>query len=176
MPFRQRGSFGRRMGLGQVVDSQKNQVDATTSIGTGNNQHIIAKAVNSASNTVNNEVTRGCKIFRIWCEVWAYGTLATGVNNQLTFYFMKNPGNNLTPPGTTAWGTSNEKKFIFRSGKGLLGRLQDGAPPYQVIKRWLKIPKKYQRMDIDDVITLEISAGAAAGANICTQFIYKWYK
>ncbi len=170
--------FGRRRGnrLGTVIDSQKNQVDSTSSIGAGNNEHIIAKAVNSATNTVNNEVTRGCKIFQIWCEIWTYGTLGSGVNNPITWYFIKNPGNNLTLPGASAWGTSNEKKFIFRAGKGLNGRLQDGNPPYQVYKGWLKIPKKYQRMDIDDVISLVITAGAAAGANICVSFIYKWYK
>ncbi len=157
------------------INSEKNVFDITSSIGTGTNAQTIAIAVDAADNTVNNQVTRRCKIYRIWVELWAYGLLASGVNNPFNWYIMKNPGANLTPPGTAVYGTSNEKKFIFRSGKGLLGRLNDGSPPYLAYRGWIKIPKVYQRMGTDDTIQIALSAGAASGANFCLHVIYKWF-
>ena len=150
---------GQRPGL-SVVNSNKNVFDITSSIGTGTNAQTIAIAKDTADNTVNNEVERGSKIFRIWLELWAYGILASGVNNQFNWYIIKNPGANLTLPGTTVYGTSNEKKFIFRSGKGLLGRLNDGNPPYLAYRGWIRIPKIYQRMGADDKIEIALSAAA----------------
>ncbi len=158
------------------ITSEKNVFDITSAIGTGTNLQVLALSVDAADNTVNNQVSRGCKIYRIWVELWAYGTLASGVNNPFNWYIIKNPGNNLTPPGTSVYGTSNEKKFIFRSGKGLLGRLNDGAPPYLAFRGWIKIPKIYQRMGTDDVLQLALSAGAASGANFCLHVIYKWFR
>jgi len=172
MPFRKRFQSRQRM---SPINSEKNVFDITSAIGTGTNLQTLAIAVDSADNTVNNQVTRRCKIFRIWVELWVYGTLASGVNNPFNWYIIKNPGNNLTPPGTTVYGTSNEKKFIFRSGKGLLGRLNDGSPPYLAFRGWIKIPKIYQRMGTDDVIQIALSAGAASGANFCLHTIYKWF-
>ena len=69
---------------------------------------------------------------------------------------MKNPGDNLTAPAPISWGTSNEKKFIFRSWKFMVMRNQDGNSPFHW-KGWLRIPKLYQRMGTDDTFRIEVA-------------------
>ncbi len=86
---------------------------------------------------------------------------------------MKNPGNNLTPPGVGSVGTSNEKKFVFKSWSQMTMRNQDGNPPYHW-EGWVKVPKRYQRMGTDDVFQIAYGTTTAAG-HIFANFIYKEY-
>ncbi len=112
-----RRGFGRRRGAMSlnIINSIKNQqLKAVGTTGTPQTL-IIAKAVNTPVSTVDDNVSQGCIIKAIWVNVNGCGLGGTGVQNNMNFYIMKNPGNNLTPPAPNAWGTSNEKKFIFRS-------------------------------------------------------------
>ncbi len=178
MPFRQRGSFGRRRSnLGQVVDSNKNNPNFFTAAATGANTVVnIAIAVDAAANSGAAQVTRGCKIFKIWCEFWVYASaeVAVGVTQGIDFYIMKNPGANLTEPNPGTVGTSNEKKFVFRQFKGLVGARTQGSMPYYW-RGWIKIPRVYQRMGADDLLVMVIRP---TGSNVifCHQYIYKWFK
>ena len=140
--------FTRRRSIGPIVTSIKNQV--LSAIGTtGSPQTIIvAKAVTSPSPTVDSDVSHGCIIKAIWVAINGYGLGGTGVLNNMNFYLMKNPGNNLTPPSPVSWGTSNEKKFIFRNWDFMIMRNQDGNLPFHW-EGWIRVPKRYQRMGVE---------------------------
>ncbi len=178
MPFRQRGSYGmRRPRSFTVLVSNKNMPNSFAGAATGANTVIvIAQAVDSATNVGPTEVERGCKIFRIWVELWVYASaaVAVGVTSGIDMYIIKNPGDNLTVPVPGTVGTSNEKKFVFKTFKGLTGARTEGTPPY-TFRGWVKIPKIYQRMGADDKLQLVIRP-TGANALVCNNFIYKWFK
>ncbi len=178
MPFRQRGSYGRnrRSSLGTIVNSMKNVVNSFTALPTGAGNVLVANAQDTAALAVAVDVERGCLIKAIWLEIWIYDTAeaAVGVTSGIDFYIWKNPGGNLTAPIPGTEGTSNEKKFIFKSWKGLTGARTQGSPPY-AWRGWIKVPKRYQRMGSNDNFDLRFFA---TGPNkiLCTNIIYKWYK
>ncbi len=167
----------RRSGLGSVIDSNKNVVDvvvATVAAAQTNTDLVIA--VDAAANTSRKEVTRGCKIFKIWLEfsIRLAETQVVGVSTLFDAYLMKNPGANLTPPASGSVGSSNEKKFVFRQWKSFLGAETQGAQRYS-FRGWIKIPKTYQRFGADD--TLVFSVAATGADNVyCMKAIYKWFK
>ncbi len=172
MPYKRRG-FSR--GIRPIINSIKNQqLKAVGTTGTAQTL-IIAKAVNAPVSTVDDNVSQGCIIKAIWVNVNGCGLGGTGVQNNMNFYIMKNPGNNLTPPAPNAWGTSNEKKFIFRSWQFMIMRNQDGNVPFHW-EGWIRIPKRYQRMGTDDVISLTVVNTAAVTGHFSYEMIYKWYR
>ena len=177
MPYRQRGFFGRRRFPRPKVSSEKNIVTAFTATVAGTKQGItLAQAVNAADNTNVLQVTRDCHIYKIWLELWvsAIETATEGVTTGIDMYLIKNPGANLTTPTPGTVGSSNEKKFVFRSWKGLIASRKEGFPAY-TWRGWVKVPKVYQRMGTDDVIQLVVLS-TGADALICHDVIYKWYK
>ncbi len=134
----------------------------------------IAKAVDTPTTGVQSEVQRGCVIKAFWLSIDVCGLAATGVLQSTTFYVIKNPGFNLTPPTPRTEGTSNEKKFIFKTWNAMTMRNQDGNTPYHW-EGWVRIPKKYQRMGTDDRIQLSAATTTAAG-HASMQAIYKWFR
>ncbi len=173
--------YGRRSnrsrGLGQVIKSNKNIVSNFTAGAAGATVTIdIAKSVDSAALANVTEVNRGSKIFRIWLEfwVWASETDVVGITNGIDMYIWKNPGNNLTPPTPGTEGSSNEKKFIFKKWKGLIGARTEGSPAY-TWKGWIKVPRVYQRQGADDQIELVFGA-TGTPALVCSTTIYKYYE
>ncbi len=131
----------------------------------------LAKAVTAPSNTVVTDVHRGGHIKAIWVSLDFCGLSASGARQETAVYLIKNPGANLTPPGTFAVGSSNEKKFVFKQWHQMTMRNQDGNPPYHW-EGWVKIPKLYQRMGADDII--QFVAGTSASTGHCSgQVIYK---
>ncbi len=134
---------------------------------------ILAKAVTAPSNTVDTDCHRGGVIKAMWIAIDFCGLAASGVNQRILCYLMKNPGNNLTPPGVFAVGTSNEKKFVFKMWSAMTMRNQEGNPPYHW-EGWVKIPKRYQRMGTDDTFMMVIGANSATGHHFAN-IIYKEY-
>ncbi len=175
MPYRRRAFSGRRRGssLGRIVNSMKNVVDVTASTGTTLAAHVIANAVASPSATTANEVERGCIIKAIYCNFDFCGLAASGILQRTFAYLIKNPGTNLTLPGASVVGTSNEKKFVIRQWQFMTMRNQDGNNPNHW-EGWIPIPKRYQRMGTDDLWQLAFEVDATAGHS-SAQFIYKWY-
>ncbi len=174
MPFRKR--FRQRSGLGSVINSTKNIVDQISNNAGGvNSVENIAIAQNTPDNTLSDEVSIGCKIFRIYFELSINGTVASGVNNAVRFYIIKNPGNNLTNPNPGTTGASNEKKFIIYESMFNLGSSASGQNTAN-IKRWIKIPRVYHRMGTDDRWQFLLRNEAGTSSNFCTKFIYKWYR
>ncbi len=175
MPYRQRGSFGRRrFGIRPVINSIKNIHDDTQAISSSKVETNLAKAVTSPSPTVDSDVSHGCILKAIWVSMDVCGTAASGVNNVFDAYMAKNPGANLTLPAPTSVGTSNEKKFIFKQWRGMIMATSDGISPYHW-EGWIRIPKRYQRMGTDDTIVFAIACLAGVAGLYQIQAIYKWY-
>ncbi len=171
MPGYRRG-FSRKLRL-VTVNSEKHVVDTTMAIVATNISFIWAKAVTAPSNTVDTDCHRGGHIKAVWMSLDFCGLAASGVNQRIMVYLMKNPGNNLTAPGTFAVGTSNEKKFVFKQWSAMTMRNQDGNPPYHW-EGWIKIPKRYQRMGTDDVFSITAAANSSTG-HLFMNCIYKEY-
>ncbi len=178
MSFRNfRGRRHGNRGLGQVIKSNKNIVSSFTAGAAGATVTIdIAKSVDSAALANVTEVNRGSKIFRIWVEFWVYAseTDVVGITNGIDMYIWKNPGNNLTPPTPGTEGSSNEKKFLFKVWKGLIGARTEGSEMYK-FRGWIKVPKVYQRMGADDQIEMVFGA-TGTPALVCSKFVYKYYE
>ncbi len=168
-------NYGRRRNfMRPVINSIKNIVDTQAGITSTPVITEIAKAVNTPlSATSAEEVSHGCIIKAVWVSFDVCGLGGTGVLVRTGIYIMKNPGNNLTPPGVFVAGTSNEKKFIFKQWQFMTMRNQDGNPPNHV-EGWLKIPKRYQRFGIDDTLEFVVATSSVT-AHLSAQFIYKWY-
>ncbi len=177
MPGRRFMGFQRRRPMRPIIDSVKNQPVFLAAVATGANTiNDLAVATDTAPTANQAEVMKGSKIFRIWLEL-SYTLTATtvdGVSTVVDIYIIKNPGNNLTPPNPGTVGTSNEKKFIFKTWRHLVGARSQGVQPYSW-KGWIKVPKIYQRMGTDDTIEVVSRATGIAGV-ICMNFIYKYYK
>jgi len=174
MPYMPRR--GSRRSPGTIINSEKNVVSNLTAGAASTAVAFnLALAVNAADNTVVTQVTRRSKIYKIWVEMWASAsaTAAEGVSTTFEAFIIKNPGANLTVPVPGTIGSSNEKKFIFKTWKGLTASRKEGFPPY-TWKGWIKIPKVYQRMGTDDVIQIVFVFVGAAGI-LCTNVVYKWY-
>ncbi len=163
----------RNFGPRPVINSIKNVFYAELSTGTTAVNTILAKAVDAPVTAVASDCLRGCIIKAIWVSFDVCGLAATGVLQTTSMFLIKNPGANLTLPSPRSEGTSNEKKFIFKTWNAMTMRNQDGNVPYHW-EGWIKIPKRYQRMGTDDLIQMRFLTTTAAG-HASVQSIYKWY-
>ncbi len=158
-----------------IVNSIKNYHVQQSGITSANTVITVAKATNSPLSTVSNDTSNGCVIKAVYVTIDICGLGGTGVLNVGDMYFCKNPGNNLTLPSPVSYGTSNEKKFIFRTWRAMLMRNQDGNVPYHW-EGWVKIPKRYQRMGVDDTLQFVVVCTAAVTGHVSTSYLYKWYR
>ncbi len=180
MSFRRFGgrrSFGRKGRMRPVIDSNKNIVSAFTALAAGvKNNVTIAEAQDSATLAVTQDVERGCAIRAVWVEFWITSTalVSEGVTTGVDLYFWKNSGSNLTSPIPGTEGSSNEKKYIFKVWKGLIGSRKEGYPPYSW-KGWIRVPRGHQRMAANDLLQITLQS-TGVNALFCHKFVYKWYK
>ncbi len=144
------------------------------STGTTQVNHPISNAIDTPVIGTNNAVNRSCTIKAVWLSIDVCGLAATGVLQTTRFYIMQNVGANLTPPVPGTEGTSNEKRFIFKTWNAMTMRNQDGNTPYHW-EGWVKIPKRFQRQAQDDQLTLVFRATTAAG-HLSFVAIYKWFE
>ncbi len=177
MPYRQRGFFRPRRQFLRPVNSNKNIVTAFTASTAGTKTTIVvANAVDSAALATTNQVERGSAIKAIWLELWIWATeeIAVGVTTGIDAYIIKNPGTNFTNPIPGTVGSSNEKKFVFKSWKGLIGPKTQGFPAY-FWKGWIKVPKGMQRQGANDRFDF-VFQSTGTNVLVCHNFIYKWFK
>ncbi len=168
--------FRRRSNALRPIDSNKNVVnDLAIIAAAGQRDNVIALAVDSAALAAVTNVERGCTINQIYIECWLYGNAVAGVNSRISWYLMKNPGGNLVEPDPSIVGPSDNKKFIFAQGTGLVGNSGNGQPGY-LIRGWFSVPKRYRRMGANDAFVLSIKNDTANDVNQCFLIIYKWYK
>ncbi len=156
-----------------TINSEKHVVDFTIGTTVATQTGLIAKAVTAPSNTISTDCHRGGTIKAIWLSLDFCGLAASGVNQKTVAYLIKNPGDNLTEPGTFSVGTSNEKKFVIKMWSAMTMRNQEGNPPYHW-EGWIKIPKRYQRMGTDDTWQYVIGVNSATGHSFVNA-IYKEY-
>ncbi len=156
-----------------TINSVKHVVDVGAGTTAANLVIDLAKAVNSPSNTVTTDCHHGATIKAIWISLDFCGLAATGARQNHMCYLFKNPGANLTPPGTFAVGSSNEKKFVIKMWSSMTMRNQDGNPPYHW-EGWIKLPKRYQRLGTDDIWQFVIGADGDTG-HVFVNAIYKEY-
>ncbi len=169
MHYRRRASSRIR----PVINSVKNVQFTELSTGTTIQNVVLSSAVDAPVTGTSNAVLRGCIIKAIWLSIDVCGLAATGVLQSTSFYLIKNPGSNLTLPTPRTEGTSNEKKFIFKTWNAMTMRNQDGNTPYHW-EGWIPIPKRYQRQGTADLLQIAFATTTAAGhASIAT--LYKWY-
>ncbi len=158
-----------------VINSIKNvHVFAGGTSGTTQAENL-AKAVNTPASTVSTDVSQGCVIKAIYLILDGYGLGGSGTLNNMYIYMFKNPGANLTVPQPISQGTSNEKKFIFKTWQFMVMRNQEGNTPFHW-EGWIRIPRRYQRMGTDDLITLVYANTTALTGHISFTAIYKWYR
>ncbi len=176
MPFRRRGSYGRRsMAPRAVINSIKNVVNTATGTTGTQVDILVAKAVNAPVSTTASDVSQGCIIKAIYVIIDGCGLGGTGVLNNMAIYLIKNPGDNLAEPSPFSVGTSNEKKFIYKQWHFMIMRNQDGNTPFHW-EGWIPIPKRYWRMGTDDTHRMIVINTAAVTGHFSGQFIYKWYR
>ncbi len=156
-----------------TINSEKHVVNGTIAVTSTNTVLLLAKAVTAPSNTVTTDCHRGGTIKAIWISLDICGLAATGIFQEQAVYLIKNPGDNLTPPGVFTVGSSNEKKFVFKQWMYMTMRNQDGNPPYHW-EGWIKIPKRYQRMGTDDTLQLVFGSNTSTGHGFAN-VIYKEY-
>ncbi len=168
---RRRGS-SRGLNL-RPVNSNKNIVYIEDSIGTSRTDALLVNAVDAPTLASSVAIARGAIVKAIWISLDFCGLAATGVLQSTTVYMWKNPGTNLTSPTPRTEGTSNKKKFIFKTWNQMTMRNQDGNPPYHW-EGWIKIPRRYQRFGAADQLSMTFACTTAAG-HISIMALYKWY-
>jgi len=174
MPGRRYTGSRKRYNPRPIIDSMKNVIADTEAYTTATTTTLLARAVDSPTTAVAVDVQRGCIIKAIWISLDVCGLAATGALQNMEVFLIKNPGQNLTPPNPFTQGTSNEKKFIFKTWHAMTMRNQDDNPPYHW-EGWIKIPKRYQRMGTDDRLQLNGGMSTLTG-HMSVQCIYKWFR
>ncbi len=156
-----------------TINSEKHVVDGVIAMTGTIALGLVAKSVTAPSNTVVTDCHRGGQIKAIWVSIDMCGLAASGIFQKAMCYLIKNPGDNLTEPGSFAVGSSNEKKFVVKQWSSMTMRNQDGNPPYHW-EGWVKIPKRYHRMGTDDTWQLVFGVNTQTGHGYFN-CIYKEY-
>ncbi len=168
--------FRRNRSQLRPINSIKNIVQDVDLLATGATlTKIIATSVDTSVLANTTEVDRGSRINTVYIEIYIYGNTTTGTNSPMTWFVMKNPSTEIAVPNPALLGTTDRKKFVFAMGRGLSGSSTTGSPPY-VIRGWFSIPKRYRRMGQNDTLNWSIRNDSGANLNICSMFLYKWYK
>ncbi len=175
MPYGRRGSSRRRSFPRPIINSIKNVQRFAVGVTGTTTPQLLIKAVNTPASTTPTDVSQGCIVKAIYIMVDGCGLGGTGVLNDLDFYLIKNPGDNLTEPAPISVGTSNEKKFVFRQWHFMIMRNQDGNTPFHW-EGWIRIPKRYQRFGTDDTLQLVHACTTGLTGHLSLMCIYKWYR
>ncbi len=158
------------------VNSQKHIVDiqGQTNL-TANTFNILANTVENAVLANNADVEKGSNISSIYLNVQAVGGGASGVLSNIYMYIFKNPAGLITTfPDGNQTGTSEFKKQIFHTEMRMLSDDNDSIP-VALFNGVLRIPRKFQRMGIDDTIGLVLFTPGPV-ANFCIECIYKEFR
>ncbi len=164
------------------INSLKHVVDIiSVAVGTSAITVDLAIQDDSPSTTVSNQVHTGSAIKAIYLRIEALTTVS-GVpadRPSLYFYVLKNPANeiNLLNMAPDAVGINQRRKFVIHQEMVMLSKDSSDTFPRTIFKGVILIPKKYQRMGVDDRLQVNIawngSVGGAIQADLCLQCIYK---
>ncbi len=165
--------MGKTTSIKHVIDSQ-NVIPAGTEQDT-----IIISAVDNPLRTTANEVTNGSHVSSIFLNVQVINSIDASAIDNAYMYVALNPSGlissaNFAP--VAAVGISKVRNKIFHQEMAMLSPTADGIP-ITLFKGVLKIPRKAQRMGIDDEIFVRVGTPVGgAQLDACIQCIYKEYK
>ncbi len=160
------------------INTLKHTIDSQDTLPAGTeidkNQVVVVENAASTSATQNDV---GSKVFSIFLNVQVVNsTNAVGTINNAYMYVYGNPGNAIPAasfPAVNTVGTSNLRKQIFHQEMAMLSDANDSIP-ITLFKGVLKIPKKFQRLGVDDRITVRVGTPVGgAELDVCIQSVYK---
>ncbi len=160
------------------INTLKHTIDTQDTIpaGTQINKTLVLASENAES-TVAIENDIGSHVRSIFLNVQIINsTNAVGAINNAYMYIAGNPGNNIpiaSFPEVNKVGISAQRKQVFHQEMAMLSDANDSIP-ITLFKGVLKIPRKFQRLGINDTIILFI--GVPVGGpelDVCVQCIYK---
>ncbi len=171
MPFRNRNRMHPINTLKHVIDNQG------ATVGGGTTDITLVSAVENAVSTTPDANDVGSHVRSIFLNVQVVNTVdATGLVNNIYFYLFGNPGNNIpgaTLPNANAVGSSDSRKQIFHQEMAMLSDANDSIP-ITMFKGVIRIPKKFQRLGVNDEIGIRITSPTGGPeATFCVQCIYK---
>jgi len=131
----------------------------------------IAKAVESTTANLANEVREGSIVKAVFVEMWVRS--GDGVEGAVLVTIVKTP-QNATPTfaNMIALHSYVNKKNIFYHTQGLSNDQNADAIPF--VRGWFKIPKTKQRFGLGDSLFVVITAQANE-ADVCGFTTYKEY-
>ncbi len=169
MPFRNRL---------RPVNTFKHVVDQQATIPAGTEQDInLVVGVDNAASANPPNVDIGSHVKSIFLNVQVVNSVnGAGTINNCYFYINGNPGGNIPAasfPAVNSVGNSDARKQIFHQEMAMLSDANDSIP-VTMFKGVLRIPRKFNRIGVNDVINIRIGT-PVGGAEIdaCVQCIYK---
>ncbi len=177
--------FSRAIAL-RPINSIKHVVDTSGTITSTISTTEFATAVdNPARLSGPDEVTQGSVIKWIYAQIEVSGSTPYAGVPRVYLMFWKNPGNELTAPSPASVGSSDVRKWVFHQEMQMVAPQTtsgagggDGTFPRTMFKGVIRIPKKMQRMGINDRLSMSVqnSPGESSGDSaFCFQCIYKEY-
>ncbi len=167
--------------MGKKINSIKHVVDSQDIIPAGTEiDKLLISAVDNPLRTTANEVTNGSHVSSFFLNIQVIASSdAVGLVQNAYMYAFLNPSGLISAPNFPAVnvvGISKVRNKIFHQDMVMLSDTADSIPS-TLFKGVLKIPKKAQRMGIDDEISIRIgSPSGGPEITACVQCIYKEYK
>ncbi len=166
------------------VNSIKHVVDTSGVVTSTISTTEFASAVDTPARlTQPDEVHNGSVIKWFYAQVETAGSVAYAGVPRVYCMFWKNPGNELVAPSPASVGSSDVRKFVFHQEMQMVAQQTtsgagggDGTFPRTMFKGVIRVPKRYQRMGINDRLSFSIQnePGESTGTTrFCFQCIYK---
>ncbi len=170
--------FSRRRGLNmRPVNSLKHIIDQQGGAAPATKTDVVlVNTTDNPVNTVSNQCSIGSKVSSIFLNVQVETSAGTALNNAY-FIIYKNPGNLIAPseiPDANATGVSNFRKQVFHTEMAMLSDVGDSIP-ITLFKGVLRIPRKFQRMGINDTIVVQLFSPGNT-IDFCVESIYKEFR
>ncbi len=160
--------------LKHIIDSQ-NTNPPDTKLGIN-----LVSVTENATSTVPDAVDIGSKVSSIFLNVQVVnGAAGTGSIENCYMMVYGNPGNNIAGslvPNANVVGQSDFRKMVFHQDMVMLSNVGDSIP-ITLFKGVIRIPRKFQRMGINDTIVVQIFTPLGGPTvNVCIQAVYKEYR
>ncbi len=153
-----------------IVDNQGGTVGGTPTF-----VNLVA-ASDVMDNTIANRVETGCRVSSLFLNIQVLNQDDTALPNMY-FIIYKNPGSNIGGgdiPNANATGTSDFRKQIFHTEMAMMSDTGDSIP-ITLFKGVLKVPQRFQRMGINDIIAIQLFS-PGTNTEFCVECIYKEYR
>ncbi len=164
-----------RMSSIRPVNRIKHVVDSEGALVAGTQSQIdIVDAEDAPVLAQTTQVQTGAVVNGIYLHIEVSHTSGSGRPN-IYFALMKNPGNNLTPPGANAIGGSDEKKFFIHQEMIMMSGDAGNGLPRPLFNGVIAIPKHMRRFGPDDRLRVLLLSPNVA-ADFCLQSHYKEFR